>query len=327
MGDRNMIDIVTIGETMVLFYPFENRSLKYTSLFSKTIAGAESNVAIGLSRLGKNTRWIGRLGQDPFGDMIVSALTSENIELSKVTRDESAPTSVFFKDMSIVGDPEVFYYRKGSASSKWGVNHVQKDWFADARILHMSGITPALGANTLAFTRECMEVAKSLGLTISLDPNIRYKLWDEENAREALLSLVPLCDIFLPGMEEAQFLLGEKPVEQLAKEFINLGATTVAIKLGEDGAFGMQEDDYTYTVPGEKVTNIVDTVGAGDAFATGFLSVVADNPANFDLMKALIRGNKLGAIAIQTKGDWETLPSMEVIEDTSGKNGKSNYKR
>ncbi|MEJ8767616.1 sugar kinase [Oceanobacillus sp. HCA-5259] len=311
-----MIDIVTIGETMVLFYPFEDRPLKYTSLFSKSIAGAESNVAIGLSRLGKKTRWIGRLGEDPFGDIIISMLTSENIDLSKVMRDESNFTSVFFKDSNRYGDPEVFYYRKGSASSKWEPKHVQSDWFEDSKILHMSGITPALGINTLAFTRECMEVAKSLGLTVSFDPNIRYKLWTEENARDALLSLVPLCDIFLPGIEEAKFLLGDKPVEQLAKEFINLGLQTVAIKLGKDGAFGMSENGETYTVRGEKVSNIVDTVGAGDAFATGFLSIVADDPTNFSLKEALTLGNKLGSIVIREKGDWETLPSLELLEDT-----------
>ncbi|WP_245976690.1 sugar kinase [Oceanobacillus arenosus] len=311
-----MIDIVTIGETMVLFYPFENRPLKYTSLFSKTIAGAESNVAIGLSRLGKNTRWIGRLGKDPFGDMVISTLTSENIDLSKVIRDESDFTSVFFKDMNRFGDPEVFYYRKGSASSKWEPKHVKKDWFEDSRILHMSGITPALGINTLSFTRECMKVAKSLGLTISFDPNIRHKLWTEENSREALLSLVPLSDIFLPGIEEAKFLLGDKPVEQLAKEFISMGPATVAIKLGEEGAFGMSKEGDAYMVPGEKTNNIVDTVGAGDAFATGFLSIVADDPTNFSLMVALSRGNKLGSIVIQEKGDWETLPSLKMIENT-----------
>lgn len=315
-----MIDVVTIGETMVLFHPVEERPLKYTSLFSKTIGGAESNVAIGLSRLGKKSRWIGRLGSDPFGDMIMGTLAGENIDLSKVVRDEANSTSVFFKDIYRVGDPLVYYYRKGSASSVWKPEHIQKDWFIDSRILHMTGITPALGEETLSFTIECMKVAKSLGLTVSFDPNIRYKLWDEDRAKQALLSLIPLCDIFLPGIEEAQFLFGRKPAEELAKEIMELGPHTVAIKLGEHGAFGMKKGLGTFTVPGVKVENIIDTVGAGDAFASGFLSIVVEDVHHFSLEKALERGNKMGAMVIQGKGDWEILPTLKEL---TGKNDRT----
>ncbi|MFZ7942544.1 sugar kinase [Neobacillus sp. 19] len=308
-----MMDIVTIGETMVLFHPMEERPLKYSSLYTKAIAGAESNVAIGLSRLGKKTRWIGRLGNDPFGDMIMTTLAGEHVDLSKVVRDDDHATSVFFKDMYRIGDPMVYYYRKGSPSSVWKPEHVQEDWFADARILHMTGITPALGLETLPFTMECMKVAKSLGLTVSFDPNIRYKLWGAERVKEALLSLIPLCDIFLPGIDEAQFLFGDLPAEQLAQKMMNLGPHTVAIKLGEHGAFGMKRNLSPITVPGVKVGTIIDTVGAGDAFASGFLSIVAEDVYNFSLERALERGNKLGSIVIQGKGDWETLPTLEEL--------------
>lgn len=309
-----MLDLVTIGETMVLFHPIEEKPLKYSSLFSKSIGGAESNVAIGLSRLGKKTRWIGRLGNDPFGEMIMSTLAGENVELSKVVRDKNHSTSVFFKDIYRIGEPTIYYYRSDSASSVWRPEHVQKDWFTDVNILHMTGITPALGKETLSFTKECMKVAKSLGLTISFDPNIRFKLWDEQYAKQALLSLIPLCDIFLPGIEEAKFLFGEKDVEQLAKEIIKLGPHTVVIKLGKDGAFGIRKNECAVTVPGVKVENIVDTVGAGDAFASGFLSIVTEDVHNFSLKNAIECGNMLGAYAIQGKGDWEMLPTIEELK-------------
>lgn len=310
-----MMDIVTIGETMVLFHPFEERPLKYSSMFSKSIGGAESNVAIGLSRLGKKTRWISRLGSDPFGDLIMSTLAGENVELSKVVRDEDHATSVYFKDIYRAGEPAVYYYRKGSASSVWRPEHVQEDWFTGSSILHMTGITPALGEETLSFTMECMKVAKSLGLTVSFDPNIRFKLWDEDSARQALLSLIPLCDIFLPGIEEAQFLFGEKAVKQLAKEIIELGPHTVAIKLGDEGAFGMRRGESPIVLPGVKVGKIIDTVGAGDAFASGFLSIVAEDVDHFSLEKALKWGNKMGAIVIQGKGDWEILPTLDDLNE------------
>lgn len=310
--------IVTIGETMVLFQPIEERPLKHSTIFSKTIGGAESNVAIGLSRLGKKARWIGRLGKDPFGDAIVSTLSGENIELLHVVRDEKHATSVYFKDVYKFGDPDVYYYRRDSASSMWKPLHVQKNWFKDATILHMTGITPALGRETLSFTIECMKMAKSLGLTVSFDPNIRFKLWDEDTAKEALLRLIPLCDIFLPGIEEAKFLFGNKEPKQLAEEILKMGPHTVAIKLGEQGAMGMRKDGCPpVVVSGEKVRNVIDTVGAGDAFASGFLSIVLENVKEFSLDEALELGNKMGAIAIQGKGDWEIFPNFEDLKGSN----------
>ncbi|PTY79260.1 hypothetical protein B5V89_06460 [Heyndrickxia sporothermodurans] len=310
-----MMDVVTIGETMILFQPVEEKPLKYTSLFSKTIGGAESNVAIGLSRLGKNTRWIGRLGNDPFGDVILGTLAGENIDISRVIRDKTHHTSVYFKDVYRLGDPSVYYYRKGSATSVWGPEHIQDDWFTGARILHMTGITPALGEKTFAFTKECMKRARHLGLTISFDPNIRFKLWDRDEARKSLLELIPLCDIFLPGLEEAQFLFGHKTPEELGKEIVQLGPHTVAIKLGEDGVFGIGKNGTGVIVPGLKVNKVVDTVGAGDAFASGFLAIVAEDVQQFSLKKALEWGNKMGSIVIQGKGDWEILPSLNEMKD------------
>ncbi|MDH5161976.1 sugar kinase [Heyndrickxia oleronia] len=305
-----MMDIVTIGETMILFQPVEEKPLQYTSLFSRSIGGAESNVAIGLSRLGKRTRWIGRLGNDPFGGVISGTLASEHVDISKVIRDETHSTSVYFKDVYKLGDPSIYYYRKGSASSEWRPEHVQDDWFIDAQILHMTGITPALGDKTFEFTKECMKRARQLGLTISFDPNIRFKLWDRDIARRALLELIPLCDIFLPGLEEAQFLLGHRSPMELGEEIVKLGPHTVAIKLGEDGAFGMKKNGTSEMVQGLKVNKVIDTVGAGDAFTSGFLAVVADDVHEFSLKKALEWGNKMGSIVIQGKGDWEILPSL-----------------
>ncbi|WP_406582355.1 sugar kinase [Bacillus salipaludis] len=312
--------IVTIGETMVLFQPIEEKPLKYNSLFTKSIGGAESNVAIGLSRLGKKTRWVSRLGNDPFGDLIISTLAGENVDTSFVVRDDAYPTSIYFKDIYRIGEPCVYYYRKGSASSAWKPEHVDKRWFANARILHMTGITPALGEATLEFTMECMKMAKLMGLTVSFDPNIRFKLWDEQYAKQALLSLIPHCDIFLPGIKEAQFLFGEKSHEELAKEILELGPHTVAIKLGSDGAYGVRKNEEPVMVPGFKVEKVLDSVGAGDAFASGFLAIASDDIHHFSLEKAMEMGNKMGSIVIQGKGDWEVLPYLEeVIADTNSR--------
>ncbi|WP_260288665.1 sugar kinase [Peribacillus aracenensis] len=308
------MDVVTIGETMLLFQPLEEKPLMYSSLYSKTIGGAESNVAIGLTRLGKQARWIGCLGKDPFGDVIKATLAGENVDISKVERDEVNPTSIYFKEIYKVGEPSVYYYRKGSPSSKWGPEHVQEHWFEDAGHLHMTGITPALGEKTLDFTIACMKMAKSLGLTVSFDPNMRFKLWNEEKAKKALVELISLCDIFMPGIDEAEFLLGKGNPENLARKALQLGPQVVAMKLGSEGSLGMLKDGTTVKVSGEKVEKVVDTVGAGDAYAAGFLSIGVDGLDANNLEKALERGNKMGAYIIQGKGDWESLPSLAQME-------------
>ena len=152
-------------------------------------------------------------------------------------------------------------------------------------------------------------------MTISFDPNLRRKLWSEDLARKTLLSLIPLCDIFMPGLEEAEFLIGERTEEEYGAHFLGMGARAVILKLGEAAPSDIRErpvkaDPYP-------VSRIVDTVGAGDAFAAGFLSSwlnesAADEEAR--LGDALARANLMGALAVQYKGDWEGLPKLRELE-------------
>lgn len=310
------LDVVTIGESMVLFQPMSTGPLNYASLFTKTIAGAESNFAIALTRLGKRVRWISRLGADPFGDAIQSVLAGEGVDTSCVIRDPNAPTAIYFKEFKGYGDPNVYYYRKHSAASLLSPQDIRPGWFEDCRHLHVSGITPALGVHTAEAIREAMIQARKLGLTISFDPNLRRKLWSEEQARRVLLSLIPLCDIFLPGLEEAEFLLGEGGREdEYGREFLKSGAKLVVLKLGERGSRGYSGHEVIAAEP-YKIAKVVDTVGAGDAFAAGLLSVLldGDHPYSSDLIRrALQRANTMGALATQYIGDWEGLPALSEM--------------
>lgn len=314
-------DVVTLGESMVLMQPMNEGPLAYATLFTRSIAGAESNLAIGLSRLGLGVRWISRLGADPFGDLIAATLAGEGIDVSLVERDASYPTSIYFKEFKGYGDPNVYYYRKGSAVSQWTPEHVKPEWFEGAGHLHVTGITPALGPATADTVRGAMIEARKQGLSISFDPNLRRKLWSEEEARETLLSLIPLCDIFMPGLEEAEFLCGEMTEEAYAAHFIGLGAKVVVLKLGEKGSVGFTTMTAVRAKP-HVVSRVVDTVGAGDSFAAGFLSSWLKNDVESEearLRHALERANLLGALATQYKGDWEGLPKLdEVLRLQSG---------
>ncbi|GGD76930.1 2-dehydro-3-deoxygluconokinase [Paenibacillus nasutitermitis] len=304
----------------MLFQPMTEGPIAYAPLYGQSVAGSETNVAIGLTRLGKQARWIGRLGEDPFGDLVLRTLAGEGLDVGLAVRDSSAPTGLFFKEFKGYGDPNVYFYRARSAASRLTAADVREEWFAGAKHLHVTGITPALGDGTADAIRIAMNMAREQGLTVSFDPNLRRKLWDEKTARDTLLSLVPLCDLFLPGAEEAEFLLGEMSPDAYGHDFLQMGPSVVALKLGEDGSVGFT-GDAILRVPGYRVERVVDTVGAGDAFAAGLLSVMVGPTEDWRterlpelLLRGLERANVYGALATQFKGDWSGLPSLSELE-------------
>ena len=314
-------EVVTFGETMVLFQALPEGPLRYAPLFTRAVAGAESNLAIALARLGVRARWIGRLGADPFGDLVAGTLAGEGVDVSLVIRDPDAPTGLFFREFRGAGDPSAYYYRRGSAASRLSPEDVRPEWIDGAAILHVTGITPALGPATGAAVEKAMRLAQERGIAVSFDPNLRRKLWPEEEARETLLSLIPLCDLFLPGIEEASFLIGKKEPEEYGPAFLSMGPQIVALKLGGEGSLGYAGDRVVRAKP-YTVASVVDPIGAGDAYAAGFLSALLDGPlsartSEIDeerLRAALARANVMGALATQFKGDWEGLPTLAEME-------------
>jgi 2-dehydro-3-deoxygluconokinase len=235
-----------------------------------------------------------------------------------VQRDASAPTALYFREIKGYGEPTVYYYRRGSAASLLSTKDIQADWMQDARHLHVTGITPALGAHTHEAIEAAMRQARQMGLSISFDPNLRRKLWDEDTARETLLSLMPLCDIFLPGIEEAEFLLGESDSHIAGAAFLEMGAKLVVMKLGALGSLALTKAD-SVEAPPFTVERVLDSVGAGDAFAAGVLSILLEEETPYTaststLQRALQRGNIMGALATQFRGDWEALPKLTELE-------------
>lgn len=194
--------------------------------------------------------------------------------------------------------------------------HVKDDWFNGAKHLHVTGITPALGPHSAEAIRKAMIRARELGLTVSFDPNLRRKLWSEEESRHSLLSLIPLCDLFLPGEEEAEFLIGKMATEAWGAHFLARGPSTVVIKLGERGSVGFTRK-FTVNASPHAVQRVVDTIGAGDAFAAGLLSSFVEYGSYEDrdtLSLALKKANMMGALATQFKGDWEGLPGKDELD-------------
>lgn len=313
-----MIDVVTIGETMAAMAPDEVGSLKYINHFSKYIAGAESNVAIGIKRLGFQSGLISKLGKDSLGDYVEFFVRGEGVDVSQITRDDNHRTGLLIKEMYTTKEPKVFYYRENSAASNMSVDDIDPEYIKNARHLHLTGITPALSETARAAFFKALEVARESNLKVSFDPNLRLKLWDTiEQMCEVMLKIIPKVDVLLPGIEEGEILLGLTDPEEIIKGFYNMMAegSLVVLKLGSEGALYYQGDEIVKVAP-YKVSNIVDLIGAGDAFAAGLITgLLRDLP----IKEAVELANLVGALCITVKGDIEGLPTWEQVEVYQGK--------
>ena len=303
--------VVTLGETMVLVTSAEPGPMKYVTEFKKSLGGAESNVAIGLARLGHDVGWVSKLGADPHGDYVRAFVRGEGVDTSAVQFTADAPTGVMFKERRALGDPEVYYYRHGSAASTMTPADLPEGYVEDAEYLHLTGITPALGASCRETTSAALERASEAGTTVSFDPNIRRKLWADENEmRRTLLELVGRSDIVLPGIEEGRALFETDDPEGIAAACLDRGAALAVVKLGSEGAF-VADGETTERVPGYDVERVVDPVGAGDGFAAGFL---AGRLRGATPVAATEMGNAVGAFATTAVGDIEGLPTAAELD-------------
>ncbi|UOF92578.1 sugar kinase [Fodinisporobacter ferrooxydans] len=313
------MDVVTIGETMLLFTPDSIGLMRHANTFSAKVAGAESNVAIGLSRLGHKAGWISRVGDDEFGEKIRSFIRGEGVDISLVKKDSTAPTGIFFKEFRNPSDVRVYYYRKHSAASLMCKEDINEEYISKAKYLHITGITPALSDSCHEMVLKAVHLAKKHGVTVVFDPNLRRKLWEEERARRVLLEFVRHADIVLPGISEAEFLFGSRDPVECSELFLKQGASLVVMKLGNKGAYYVSEK-VNGRVDGFKVPQVVDPVGAGDGFAAGFLSGMLDG---LHVSQAVERGCAVGAMVVMVPGDVEGLPDQAALQSfiTAAKDG------
>ena len=294
---------------MVLFSPLRKGYLRYAHTFERFMAGAESNTAVGLSKLGHTAGWISRVGNDEFGKYILSYLKGEGVDISHVQFSDSAPTGVFFKERRHAESTRIYYYRSGSAASELSPEDIDLSYVTSAKILHLTGITPALSASCLDTTRHVLRACNDARMIVSFDPNIRFKLWASDEAKRVLLELLPLTTIVLASRDEASLLTGYDNPEKAAQALLALGPRQVVIKLGPDGALGVAEKVLAHS-PGIEV-QVVETIGAGDAFNAGYL---AGQLRGWDLNKSLHLGNILGAMATTASGDVEGLPDWQDVQ-------------
>ncbi|MYR44210.1 sugar kinase [Streptomyces sp. SID5910] len=302
----DVVDVVALGESMVTFLPSRPGRLADVPSFDRAIGGAESNTACVLAAAGHTVRWVSAVGTDGFGDHLVETIGSYGVDVRAVRRDPDRPTGIYFRT---AGDRatdahEVAYYRAGSAASAMSAADLDLDAVRSGRVLHLSGITAALSADCLDLMRELTARRPGRPL-VSFDVNHRPALWrdgdGDGDGPAVLLELARGADVVFVGEDEAWGLGGPEAVRAALPE-----PDVLVVKQGATGATAFHGTDVT-TVPALHV-DVVAAVGAGDAFAAGFLSATL---RGLPVRERLRHGHLMAAAALTVPGDLATPPARD----------------
>lgn len=286
--------ILCLGEPMVEF-----AETGTPGLYRQGIGGDVSNVAIAAARQGAAAAMLTAIGADPFGDLLVEAWRAEGVDASAVRRDRGAATGIYFIGQSLDG-PVFTYARAGSAASRMTPADLDEDAVRRAAILHVSGISMAIGTGPADTVFRAIAVAREAGVRISVDTNLRLSLWPLDRARATIHGAVAGADIALPGLDDARRLTGRGDPAAICDFYLELGPSVVALTLGADGALLATRDGQVH-VPAPRV-EVVDTSGAGDCFDGAFLAELvagrdAEAAARYAVAAATLSTRGHGAVA------------------------------
>ncbi|MFF4587055.1 sugar kinase [Streptomyces sp. NPDC001388] len=301
--DPDGVDVVALGESMVTFLPSRPGRLADVPSFDRAVGGAESNVACALAAAGHAVRWVSRVGADGFGDHLVETIGSYGVDVTSVRRDPERPTGVYFRTAGdrATAAHEVAYYRAGSAASAMAVGNVDLAAVRAGRVLHLSGITAALSGDCLGLLRALTAPRPGRPL-VSFDVNHRPGLWTDGDGPRVLRDLARGADLVFVGADEAEEVWGLKDADAVRTALP--GPAVLVVKQGERGATVLGRGSALH-VPAPHV-DVVAAVGAGDAFAAGFLSATLRGLPARDRLR---HGHLMAAAALTVPGDLAVPPS------------------
>jgi len=306
--------VLGLGEVMIQLNPISKGPLRHANVFERHVAGSEANVIIGMSRLGFSCRFLTVVGNDEFGKAVVSTLKSEGVDTKYIKVKEDYPTAVYFvqRGFPVPGRTEVFYYRKGSAFSTLSPEDIEVICFQDANLFHVSGITPALSPNCKSATLKAVELARKNGIKVSFDTNIRKKLLPTPGeALRCLRDFIESADYLITGQGDLNYIFPDLDMIDQLKNLAKIASNhkLIVVKMGKGGASACVNKKLIHS--SGYVVEVVDELGAGDAFDAAFLSSILSGK---DVDEALKFANAAGALVVGALGDIEPLPGWRELE-------------
>jgi sugar/nucleoside kinase (ribokinase family) len=301
--------VLTFGEALVGYGSIED-NLKVANQFTRFPGGADLNVAVGLTRLGIRATWASVLGDDPHGDYLANAV--DQLGITPLVRRAPGPTALMFKAGGANGDPEVLQVRHQTAFAQHADALLTADvlGFEGIDHLHLTGIVLGISPVVRAAALTLFEAAIAAGVGVSFDPNLRLNLWpDRGEMRTVINTVAERATVVMPGLEEARLLTDHHEPEEIATAYLECGAGEVVIKLGAEGAHAWTADCRTARSRRFSVTPI-DTVGAGDGFAAGYLAAFLTGTS---LQERVDQGAAVGALATTRRGDLAAMPAREEV--------------
>lgn len=304
-----MTGLFTLGETLGLITPTRIGKLRHQRSLDLSIGGSESNTAIAVARLGGDSTWLGRVSADGLGELVLGTIRAEGVRVIPVP--DPGPMSLMLKDTSSALRTNIHYWRSNGPGSRLTPEDIPEEHLRASQVLHITGITPALSESARATVFTAIDIAAEAGVTISIDVNYRSTLWHKDQAEPVLQDLSRRANILFVGDDELTLLgVGTENNHTAATHLSALGPQEVIIKRGANGAMVLHDGQLTehagLTVP------VIDTVGAGDAFAGGYLAEVL---RGVPTAERLATGVACGAWAVTANGDWEATPLRTDIED------------
>ncbi|MDN6968767.1 sugar kinase [Oenococcus sp. UCMA 17063] len=310
-----MSEFITIGEPLTTFASIDaDVDLAHAENFKKIVGGAELNVAIGVSRLGHSTEYISRVGKEPLGKFVKNQIDTNNVGSDYISFDDQYWTGIQLKQKVTKGDPATYNFRRNSAATHLSPDIIDQVDLSDVKIAHMSGIFPAISKTAQDSFRRLFKRLNEQHIFTTFDPNLRPSLWpDEETMVKTINELATFADVVLPGTNEGEILIGSKDPETIADFYLQADKTkTVIVKVGPQGAYVKNKGEEGYFINGFKAAQVVDTVGAGDGFALGYITALLEGKSQ---KSAVMRGNAVGCLQVQTPGDNDGYPTKKELAD------------
>jgi len=302
-----MPDLLAFGECMVEL--FSDQPIAESRTFTRTFGGDSCNAAVAAARLGTSVGYLTRVGDDPFAPFLLKAWNDHGLDTSHC-RVVSGFNGIYFISLLPGGERQFTYYRRGSAASTSSPDDLDDDFIRSARWLHVTGVSQAISPTCRQTVLAALRLAKRHGLRTSFDPNLRTSLWPLEEARAAMLEALPYVDVVFPSLpEESEALINSSDVDETAAYFLERGASIVAGKLGAGGCFVATKDGVT-RVPAHVPDVVVDSSGAGDAFAGAFMHGMLDGG---DPVKAARLGVVTAALKLRGRGALESQPTRQQV--------------